>query len=63
MKNEKLNSRKFWFVAFWNFMFLVSIVGVFFSVSSELALAILPWVGGMTTTYIGIQGLIDGLKK
>lgn len=61
--NEKLKSRKLIFTIIWN-LFLVGamIIDAVVESSNGLAMQVLPWAGGITLGYLGMQGAADAIK-
>ena len=59
---KKLKSRKFLVIMGWNVLLLTTLVTDTFFNTPGYFKDVLPWVGGMTTGWIAVQGVIDGRK-
>lgn len=56
---EKLQSRKFWAWIIWT---AIVIIAIFRIANIDLNILI-PWYGGITLVWLGVQGGVDIVKK
>jgi uncharacterized membrane protein YhaH (DUF805 family) len=56
---DKLQSRKFWAWIIWTAIIVLAI----FRVSGLNLSELLPWYGGITLVWMGVQGGADIIKK